>query len=355
MNVELKSLTKRFGAVAAVQDLSAQIHSGESFFLLGPSGCGKTTLLRMIAGFCAPDDGDILFDGKSVNALPPHRRNVAMVFQNYALWPHLRVFDNVAFGLRVPGRTPPESERRARVQRVLAAMHLEHLARHKPNQLSGGEQQRVALARALVVDPKGLLLDEPLSNLDAKLRLEMRVEIRGLVKRLGITTIYVTHDQKEALTMADRCAVLRQGRLEQVGIPRDLYERPANRFVADFIGGANLVPGTIRALTPLGAIVATGFGEFAAHNLRSTPSPGAKVILAIRPEALRLGAPSTEPNSFKGRLVESIYSGDTIESWIKMADGFILKALSSPSAAQAAAAAEIPLQVNPADVLVLME
>ncbi|MBI2438790.1 MAG: ABC transporter ATP-binding protein [Lentisphaerae bacterium] len=363
MNVVLQSIVKRFGAVTAVDNVSLEIRAGECFFLLGPSGCGKTTLLRIIAGFCAPDEGQLLFDGKQVGGLPPHRRNTGMVFQNYALWPHLTVAANVAFGLTVPGRTLPASERKARVQRMLAVMHLEDYAGQKPNQLSGGQQQRVALARALVIDPACLLLDEPLSNLDAKLRLEMRVEIRRLVKRLGITTIYVTHDQKEALSMADRCAVLRQGRVEQIGTPRDLYERPANRFVADFIGGANLVPGTVRALTPLGAVITTAFGECSAHNLRGALQPGAKVTLAIRPEHLSLGAPCTElparggsapgGNWFKGHVTESVYSGDTIESWIRMSDGSILKSVASATGRPATAAADIPFHVNPDEVIVL--
>jgi iron(III) transport system ATP-binding protein len=320
----------------------------------------------MIAGFCAPDEGRILFDGQPVNNLPPHRRNTPLVFQNYALWPHLTVFDNVAFGLTVPGRTLPAPERRKRVLRMLEAMHMEDLARRKPNRLSGGQQQRVALARALVIDPACLLLDEPLSNLDAKLRLEMRVEIRRLVKRLGITTIYVTHDQKEALSMADRCAVLRQGRVEQVGSPRDLYERPANRFVADFIGGANLVPGKVRAVTTLFATVATAFGEWTARDLRGAFHPGEAVTLAIRPEALRLrAAPGAELNRFAGCLTETIYLGESTESWLRMSDGFVLKALETgpaiaggparpaASAAPAAPAVDTPFYVNPDDVTVL--
>ncbi|MDD5679407.1 MAG: ABC transporter ATP-binding protein [Kiritimatiellae bacterium] len=353
MNITLANLTKRFGTVTAVDGVSLEIGNGECFFLLGPSGCGKTTLLRMIAGFCAPDDGRILFNGQPVNDLPPHRRNTGMVFQNYALWPHLTVFDNVAFGLTVPGRSYPAPERRERVERMLATMHMQDLAQRKPNRLSGGQQQRVALARALVIDPACLLLDEPLSNLDAKLRLEMRVEIRRLVKSMGITTIYVTHDQKEALSMADRCAVLRQGRVEQIGSPRDLYERPANRFVADFIGGANLVPGKVRVVTAGFATVVTAFGEWTARNLRDAFLPDMAVALAIRPEALRLRAPpGAGLNCFAGRLTETIYLGEATESWIRMPDGFILKALESGPAA-AAPGVEIPFHVNPDDVVML--
>ncbi len=237
MHLTLKAISKNFGTVRAVDAVSLEVADGELFFLVGPSGCGKTTLLRMIAGFCQPDSGAVLFDGIQVNQQPAHLRNTGMVFQNYALWPHLTVADNVAFGLAVPGRRLPEKDRRARVQRMLQAVHMEEFAERKPNQLSGGQQQRVALARALVVEPACLLLDEPLSNLDAKLRLEMRIEIRRLVKQIGITTIYVTHDQAEALSMADRCLILKNGRVAQIGTPRDIYQRPANRFVADFIGG----------------------------------------------------------------------------------------------------------------------
>ncbi len=361
MKITLANLIKRFGAVTAVDGVSLEISDGECFFLLGPSGCGKTTLLRMIAGFGAPDEGCILFDGRPVNDLPPHRRNTPLVFQNYALWPHLTVFDNVAFGLTVPGRNIPAPERRERVGRILEAMHMQDLAQRKPNKLSGGQQQRVALARALVIDPACLLLDEPLSNLDAKLRLEMRIEIRRIVKQLGITTIYVTHDQKEALSMADRCAILRQGRVEQIGSPRDLYARPANRFVADFIGGANLVTGKVCAVADSMATIATNFGEWTARDLHGRFPKNKDVILAIRPESLRLQPPSgTSLNLFAGRLTETIYLGEATESWIRMADGFIMKALecgpareAGPSNTGGPAAVETRFQVDPGDVIML--
>ncbi len=368
MNLALQAIVKRFDNVTAVDDITLEINAGECFFLLGPSGCGKTTLLRMIAGFCNPDEGQILFNGQPVNNLPPYRRNTPLVFQNYALWPHLTVFDNIAFGLTVPRRTCPARERRERVGRMLAAMHMEDMAQRKPNRLSGGQQQRVALARALVVAPGCLLLDAPLPPLDAKLRLEMREEIRRLVKQLGITTIYVTHDQKEALSMADRCAILRQGRVEQVGAPRDLYERPANRFVADFIGSANLIPGKVRALSNGRASIITGFGEWTARDLCGAFPPGTAVTLAVRPEALCLGTSSgTDFNRFAGRLAETIYLGEATEYWIRMADGFVMKALASGPARSAAhsitggpvitggaaATTEIPFHVNPDDAIVL--
>jgi iron(III) transport system ATP-binding protein len=216
MKIALQNISKIFGAVKAVDDVSFETADGECFFLLGPSGCGKTTVLRIIAGFCAPDAGTISFDAKKINDVPAHLRNAGMVFQNYALWPHLSVEENIAFGLTVPQRRVPKAERAERVGRMVAMLHLEGMAKRMPGQLSGGQQQRVALARALIVKPACLLLDEPLSNLDAKLRMEMRLEIRHIIKELGITAVYVTHDQAEALAMADRCAVMRAGRIEQI-------------------------------------------------------------------------------------------------------------------------------------------
>src|SRR5712691_3621321 len=237
MRVSIQNLTKRFGATTALKGVSLEIDSQELFFLLGPSGCGKTTLLRLIAGFYQPDGGELFLGDKSMNGVPPHRRNTGMVFQNYALWPHLTVAENVAYGLDVRAVGAPEKQQR--VAEALAIVRMEKYAERAPNQLSGGQQQRVALARALVIRPDVLLLDEPLSNLDAKLRLEMREEIRRIHARTQITTIYVTHDQKEALSLANRMAVLREGAIEQVGDPRTVYRAPANRFVADFIGETN--------------------------------------------------------------------------------------------------------------------
>ncbi len=355
MNVALEAVTKRFGPVTAADGVSLEIRHGESFFLLGPSGCGKTTLLRMIAGFCAPDAGVIRFDGERVNDLPPHRRNTGMVFQNYALWPHLTVYENVAFGLTVPGRAPPAAERRRRVLAMLERVQMAALADRLPQRLSGGQQQRVALARALVIDPACLLLDEPLSNLDAKLREEMRLEIRQLVRRLGITTVYVTHDQKEALAMADRCAILRQGRVAQVGPPRELYERPADRFVAEFLGGANLIPGVLRACTAEGATVETAFGCWTAVPPRDTGRVGDPVTLAVRPETIRVAAPggAAGSNAFRGRLEDTVYLGAATEAWVRMADGCLLKALAPGAALPAAPGADLPFTVASPDVVVL--
>ena len=242
-SITIDGVARSFGSVRAVDDVSIAIRDAEFFTLLGPSGCGKTTLLRMVAGFCELDRGRILFGEERVDTLPPHRRNAGMVFQNYAVFPHLRVGDNVAYGLRA--RKSPEKETSERVSRALQLIQLEGFETRWPHQLSGGQLQRVAIARAVVFEPHVLLLDEPLSNLDAKLRIEMRAEIRRLQKTLGITVIYVTHDQEEALSMSDRIAVMRSGRVEQMSEPRVIYEQPATPFVATFVGATNLLAGTV--------------------------------------------------------------------------------------------------------------
>ena len=243
ISIQIKQLTKRFGPVVALDKLDLTINPGELFFLLGPSGCGKTTFLRCLAGFYTPDEGRILFGDEDVTHLAPHRRNAGMVFQSYALWPHMTVAENVAFGLEE--RRVPRDEIRRRTGEALESVHMSEYSGRKPNQLSGGQQQRVALARALVVRPRCLLLDEPLSNLDARLRLEMRGEIRRVCKEFQLTTVYVTHDQKEALSISDRMAILDGGQILQVGTPREIYRRPARRKVAAFIGEADFIPGRI--------------------------------------------------------------------------------------------------------------
>lgn len=355
MQVILDALSKRFGNIIAADSVSLQIEQGECFFLLGPSGCGKTTVLRLIAGFCVPDSGQVLFDGIPVNDRPAYQRNTGMVFQNYALWPHMTVFRNVEFGLTVPGRTVPANERKRRVMRILEIVHMEHLADRRPNQLSGGQQQRVALARALVVEPGCLLLDEPLSNLDAKLRITMRVEIKNIVKTIGITTIYVTHDQEEALSMADRCAVLQNGRVEQLGTPRDLYERPANHFVADFIGGANLFRGIIRSVTDRETRIETPFGEWVSASTRNTFRTGDSVVLSVRPESLHFMAqPGNMSNSFTGKVAETMYYGDLVEYWITMSDGIKMKVVQTgPFHAAQLTQTDVNFQADPSDVVIL--
>lgn len=293
MYLILDRLVKTFGSrggageVTAVDDVSLEIAAGELVTLLGPSGCGKTTTLRLIAGFEFPTKGRILLDGVAINELPPHKREMSMVFQSYAIFPHLNVAENVAYGLNVQRR--PRKEIDERLARVLELVGLTGLEKRAPNQLSGGQQQRVALARALVMEPKVLLMDEPLSNLDAKLREQMRTEIRRIQKRLAITSVYVTHDQAEAMTLSDRICIINKGKIEQVGSPTEIYQRPANAFVADFIGRANFLEGSVRQVDGDHAIV-----DLYGHQMR-VPQPalavtaGQKVRVVARPEAIELG------------------------------------------------------------------
>ncbi len=284
--ITISSLTKRFGPTTAVDNVSLTINPGELFFLLGPSGCGKTTILRMLAGFTEPTQGSIHFADRDVTRLPPEKRRVGMVFQSYALWPHMTVLENVEFGLRQ--RKLPRPERRQRAAEALSLVQMDQYAQRKPAQLSGGQQQRVALARALAVQPDVLLLDEPLSNLDAKLRHDMRAEIRRLCRATSITTVYVTHDQKEALSLADRLAVMRQGRIEQLAPPREMYQAPTSTFVAEFLGAANLIPATIRSHTTTHTLLDSPLGQLhaTASPSHSNLQPGAKVTALIRPEAI---------------------------------------------------------------------
>jgi len=308
VSVMLKGLCKRFGDVRAVDNVSLHIERGEFFFLLGPSGCGKTTLLRMMAGLCEIEAGELLFDGKRINDVPTHKRNVGMVFQNYALWPHMSVAENVAYGLDV--RRVRREEKRRRVTRALELVRMDAYAERKPNQLSGGQQQRVAVARALVIEPDLILLDEPLSNLDAKLRNEMRQELRRIHRETGITTIYVTHDQKEALSLAGRLAVMSMGRVEQCGTPREIYNTPANVFVAEFIGQTNLIRGKVMTVDREDVIIAAPFGKIRAHAPERA-EPGKEVVCSIRPEALRVGADGV--NRLRCRVEDRTYMGDSEE------------------------------------------
>ncbi len=294
--VELCEVSKVFqggrdsGEVRAVDNVTLPISQGEFFTLLGPSGCGKTTILRMIAGFESPTAGEILIAGVPMGDLPPNRRPVNIVFQNYALFPHLSVGENVGFGLRV--RRVPREERERRVREALALVQLPGLEDRRPTQLSGGQQQRVALARALINEPMVLLLDEPLGALDLKLRKAVQVELKLLQAELGITFIYVTHDQEEALTMSDRIAVLKDGQIQQVGAPREIYDQPVNRFVADFIGETNFLPGVIRESSELVWLDIGGITIRSEANGRDY-TPGQQVTLAIRPEKINLYQPNT--------------------------------------------------------------
>jgi iron(III) transport system ATP-binding protein len=313
VSIHIRQLVKRFGDFTALRQLDLDIEAGELFFLLGPSGCGKTTLLRAIAGFHFPEEGSIHFGDQDVTKVPPHRRETGMMFQSYALWPHLNVARNVAFGLEE--RRVPRPEITRRVEEALAMVKMEGLGTRKINQLSGGQQQRVALARALVVRPRCLLLDEPLSNLDSKLRIEMRGEIRRICKEFGLTAIYVTHDQKEALSIADRMAVLDGGRIAQVGTPEEVYRRPRSALVAAFVGETNLIPGKVAASDPAGVAVDTAVGMIHGHVADPDWSPmkGEEVILSIRPECLSLVTTMPAAYGIRGRLTESTYLGETAQ------------------------------------------
>ena len=325
MRISVENLTKRFGAQAAVSSVSLSIEEGEMFTLLGPSGCGKTTLLRLIAGFYAPDEGQVRFNDRVVNMVPPHERGIGMVFQNYALWPHMTVTGNVSYGLKL--RKISTSDIAARVKAVLDKVSLSGLGDRYPGQLSGGQQQRVALARALVLNPQILLLDEPLSNLDAKIRIQVRAEIRKLQKELGITTVYVTHDQEEALTLSDRIAVFNQGKVLQIGPPKALYERPVSRFVADFIGINNLVEGTVRSLDGAGGVCAeTALGVLCA--IHDVPfKVGERCVLCIRPENATVDGEAGGPsNRLKGRITFAAYLGNTLRYDVEVGSGVTFKA-----------------------------
>ena len=323
MKITVDGVVKRFGAVTAVDRVDLVIGDGELFTLLGPSGCGKTTLLRLLAGFVQPDAGQIRFGDRVVSGLPPYERNIGMVFQNYALWPHMTVQANVAYGLRL--RKLGAGEIAARVAEGLRKVNLAGLEARYPGQLSGGQQQRVALARALVLNPDVLLLDEPLSNLDAKIRVQVRAEIRRLQRELGITTVYVTHDQEEALSLSDRVAVMKDGAVLQVGGPKDLYERPRTRFVADFVGTNNLLAGLVEARDGDHLVVRTPLGRFRAI---AGGAVAERCVLAIRPENVALGgaaAPNGD-NVARGRIALASYLGNTLRYDVETPSGQVLKA-----------------------------
>lgn len=310
-HVRLTNVTKRFGATVAVDDVSLEVPEGSFTTLLGPSGCGKTTILRMVAGFHRPDAGDIFLRDIRVTDIPAHRRNTAMVFQEYALFPHMTVAENVGYGLRMR-RVPPEASAR-RVAQVLELVGLTGQERKFPHQLSGGQQQRVALARASVVEPEVLLLDEPLSNLDAKLRVRVRTEIRQLQQQLKKTVVYVTHDQEEALAISDRIAVMERGRIQQIGTPVEIYHHPANRFVADFVGLANFVDAEVVAPGRLRVNEVT-------LTAATDGSPGRRVTLVLRPEAIRLHrtAPAGAANVLRGQITTMSFLGTLARYWVRV-------------------------------------
>ncbi len=350
--IRIEGIAKRFGSTAAVDGVDIEIHAGELFFLLGPSGCGKTTLLRMIAGFIEPSAGRISFDDADVTVLPPNKRNTGMVFQSYALWPHMTVAENVAYGLRV--RKVDAATRKQRVAAALESVQMGEYAQRKPNQLSGGQQQRVALARALVVEPQVLLLDEPLSNLDAKLRLEMRQEIRRLCKSTGITTVYVTHDQEEALSMADRMAVLKSGKLQQLGPPQELYNQPRTRFVAEFLGETNLIPATISGRDGDQVRLETAVGEVSAKLPGGDVPEGGNVTCSIRPESFRLD-PTPEASVVSGEVKDIVFLGDSTQAVVGFSGGHTVRTVSLNQGQRPSPGDQTRLHVDPQDIVILSD
>jgi iron(III) transport system ATP-binding protein len=331
VTVKLEGITKYFGEVVAAQNVSFHVEEGELFFLLGPSGCGKTTTLRIIAGFYKPDKGHLYFDEKMMLEIPAHRRNTGMVFQNYALWPHMTVYDNITYGLKIRGL--PMQDRVSKAKDVLKIVKMEEYGMRYPNQLSGGQQQRVALARALVLEPDVLLLDEPLSNLDAKLRLETRYEIKRIQKNLEITSIYVTHDQEEALTMADRVAIMNKGSIEQIGSPREIYTEPNNQFVAEFVGETNPITGEIVEKNH-DLIIRTDYDfQIIAKKYVETFEVGQKVMCLIRPQHIELfkSLPKRQ-NVIKARILGLSFYGVAENYRLSTSEGLEIKAtVSNPT------------------------
>jgi len=348
MRVSIQNLTKKFAGATVLQDISLEVQDQELFFLLGPSGCGKTTLLRLVAGFYQPDAGQLFLGGRPMHGVPPHRRNTGMVFQNYALWPHLTVAENVAYGLDVRG--VGAAERKQRVAEALGVVQMDQLAGRLPNQLSGGQQQRVALARALVIRPDVLLLDEPLSNLDARLRLEMREEIRRIHAQTRLTTIYVTHDQKEALSLADRMAVMREGLIEQIGDPRAVYRAPANRFVADFMGETNWLAAEVLGQSGDAMRLKTELGEFRAPA-EAFFAVGRKVWLGFRPEAVETR--SGPDNALETTISHVSYLGEIEQYELAVSSTVVIKAFEQNPQAIRRVGERLTVHIHPRNLLVL--
>ena len=349
--VAIKGLTRHYGDVAAVEHLSLEVKPGELVALLGPSGCGKTTTLRLVAGFLKPEAGEIWVGDRclssSVAVVPPERRRMAMIFQSYALWPHMTVAQNVAYGLRFK-RALSRAEREAKVGEILRVVQLAGYEQRYPGELSGGQQQRVAVARALVVEPEILLLDEPLSNLDANLREEMRFEIRRLHEAFGITTLYVTHDQAEAMVISDRIAVLERGRVAQIGTADELFHQPRTRFVAEFIGKTNVVDGTA---------VGTDRVAHGAVTLRvggGGLTPGARVALSIRPHQIELVGPA-DPGVLPGIVQRVSFLGEAVDYQVAVGDGSLVLRVTTPSLRRLRSGEPVGVRVDPSACVVLAE
>jgi len=324
--LHLERIVKKYGKVKAIDDLSLEVREGELLTLLGPSGCGKTTVLRCVSGFVKPDSGDIYLGDRKITEIPPQKRGIGLVFQNYALWPHMTVFQNLAFGLQI--KKLSKNEISQKVERALSLVQLEGLGDRYPRQLSGGQQQRVALSRALVLEPDILLLDEPLSNLDALLREQMRFEIAQIHKQAGITTIYVTHDQTEAMVISDRIAVLEKGRIMQLGIPLEIYSKPANKFVAGFMGTTNFIHGKVISFNKDYAEVITDDGVTLTGCGRELKK-GDEVDVAIRPESIKFLSPAEaktvplDPNLYEAEVVRASYIGELIDYQLKIKNHLI--------------------------------
>ncbi|MFL5244838.1 MAG: ABC transporter ATP-binding protein [Gemmataceae bacterium] len=349
--VAIRDVSKRFNQTLAVDHVSLDIAGGELFFLLGPSGCGKTTLLRMLAGFVEPDNGSVHFGIKDITRLPPRERDAGMVFQSYALWPHMSVAKNVAYGLKVRGLTQADANQR--VNQALKMVRMEGFGDRRPNELSGGQQQRVALARALVIEPRVVLLDEPLSNLDTRLRDEMREEIRRLHQETGLTMIYVTHDQKEALSLAGRLAVMRDGRIVQVGTPAEVYSRPANGFIAGFLGDVNLIPGRVLQVKGDQVQVQTAIGTLTGVASSNAIVPDKNVQCAIRPTYLQPSAGRSAINSMPVRVEHTAFLGDLLQVRVVAGDGTRLSVAALPSASPMFhPGSEVMLSARPDEVMV---
>jgi spermidine/putrescine ABC transporter ATP-binding subunit len=330
IDVELRNVTKQFGDVVAVDDVSLQVHQGEFLTLLGPSGCGKTTTLRMIAGLETPTAGRVLIREEDVTDVPPYARDASLMFQNYALFPHKNIFDNIAFGLKYRERDMTKDERKRRARESLDLVHLPGIEARYPRQLSGGQQQRVALARALVVKPAVLLLDEPLSNLDLKLREKMRVELKQIQEQIGITFIFVTHDQEEALMLSDRVAVMEGGRLVQLDTPREVYENPRSRFVGEFIGQSNFLEGKVVQSDLSGSSIETESGLVLRIPTSSDVPTGSKGVVQIRAERVDVHQRRPSPSgrfAFSGTVERVVYVGNTVQYFVNLESGDLIMAI----------------------------